>query len=175
MDNGTFWRDDNHVPVVVDGLTVINNKIFTGSGTTVNVPMFKVTGQVHVKKLYGVVTTALLNHTAVSFRLNDQTAQTYITAVGGTSATNAPVGTIVEKNALAATAVDVDSSSTGLFEEIATANLDYYQQFRVGQKTGGIETDIEYCYTTSDTPTSGAIQFFCVYVPLSIDGNLTAL
>lgn len=152
------------------------SKTMSANNTTAAVPIFRITGSVFVTKLYGIVTTVLgANHTAVSYRLNDQTAQVYITLLAGTVASAAPVGTIIEKNALAATAVDVDSSAAGLFEELAVANDSYYQNFRLTQKTGGVNTDIEYKYTTTDAPTSGAIQFFCEYQPISADGAVTPL
>jgi hypothetical protein len=41
-------------------------------------------------------------------------------------------------------------------------------------KKDGANTDIEYRYSTTNTPTSGVIQFFIEYIPLSASGALTA-
>ena len=172
---GSFSRDDNHVPITDGGLTVLSSKSLVANNTTASVPIFKVTGTVLVRRLGGVVTTALSsNVTAVSFRLNDQTAQTYLTVIAGTTASSIPSGSVIEKRDLAGVAVDVDTTAAAVFEEAATAGLPYYQEFRLNQKTGGIETDIEFKYTCNNQA-SGAIQFFCTYIPISIDGSLTAL
>ena len=75
--NQSFWRDNNRVPITTDGIMITNSKTFTTTGT-VAVPVFHVTGSVEVRGLWGIVTTALGNHTAAAFRLNDQGAQTVI-------------------------------------------------------------------------------------------------
>lgn len=171
----SFWRDANHVPITDGGLTVFSSKTLSANNTTDNVPIFEITGSVLIRRLGGVVTTALSsNVTAVSYRLNDQTAQTYLTVIAGTTASSIPTGSIIEKRGLAGVAVDVDSAAAAVFEEATTAGLPYYQEFRLTQKTDGVETDIEFKYTCNNQ-SSGAIQFFCTYIPISQDGNITAL
>lgn len=171
---GVFTRDDNGVPVTQNGLLTSKSITFTGSNATVAVPLFHITGSVLVNALYGIVTTALANHTKVYFRLNDQTAQTAITLATGSTATNIPSGSAIEVDALATVACHIDTAAAGIFDEnTIAAGLNHFQQFHVGQKTGDVRTDIEYDYTTTDTPTTGAVIFYCGWVPLSQDGRVT--
>lgn len=173
---GAYSRDANRVPIVQNGLVVTKSVTFTGSNATVNTALFKITGTVQVIGLYGIVTTVLgVNHTASAFRINDQTSQIYLTAVGGTDISAAPVGSLIIKNVLVATAITLKSSVAGAILEPSTVNQDQRSPVIITQKTANVETDIEYHYATTDTPTSGAIQFFCQFVPMSADGDITAL
>lgn len=172
----SFPRDANRVPITRNGLQVIKSYTFIGNNNTYNIPIFKVTGTIELRSLYGIVTTVLgANHTASAFRLNDQTAQIYLTAVGGTDISAAPVGSMIIKNVLVATAITLKSAAAGAILEPTTVNQDIFSPIMLMQKTGGVETDIEYHYATTDTPTSGAMTFFAGFVPVSSDGNLTAL
>lgn len=172
----SFWRDANFVPMVDGGVTSSTTKTLTANNTTAAVPLFSVTGSVMIRRLYGIVTTALgSNQTAVYYRLNDQTAQVAITLATGSVVSNFTVGSTIEKNNLATAAVDVNNASAGIFEDGGGKALPYYQEFKLTQKTGGVATNIEYVYTTTNTPTTGAIQFFCTYIPLSANGNIVAL
>lgn len=154
---------------------VYTSKEFTLTGNNY-VPVFRITGNVLVKKLYAVVTTVLeTSHGHSRFVLNDQTARTNITAPHDTFYTNLPVGSTMEKMALAATIVNVTSSAAGVFEELVYSNVSYYQEFKVTMKSTESHTDIEYFYNTPDDPAKGIMQFFCVYVPFSADAAVTAL
>lgn len=176
MATGAFPRDANRVPIPTFGLQVIKSLTFSGSNTTVNTAIFKITGTIQLVSLYGIVTTVLgANHTASAFRINDQTAQIYLTAVGGTDISTASVGSMIIKNVLVATAITYKSGAAGAILEPATVNQQLFSPIILQQKTGSIETDIEYHYATTDTPTSGAIQFFAGYIPLSANGALDAL
>ena len=170
-----FWRDANHVPIKDGGVTATNSKTLSANNTTTAVPLFGITGSVLIRRLYGVVTTTLgTNQTAVYYRLNDQTSQTAMTAAAGSVTSNFAVGSTIEKRDLAAVAVDANNASAGIFEESNIRNLPYYQEFKITQKVGGIATNIEYVYSTNNQ-TSGAITFYCTYIPLTTTGNLTAL
>jgi hypothetical protein len=68
-----------------------------------------------------------------------------------------------------------NASAGSVLDPVAATAPDSFMPFVVTQKTLGVETDIEFTYTTTDTPTSGTIQHFAHYIPLSADGNLTAL
>lgn len=172
----SFFRDANRVPITNNGIIVTKSITLSGNNTTVNVPIFSITGTVEVVALYGIVTTVLgANHTASAFRLNDQTAQIYLTAVGGTDISAAPVGSMIIKNVLVATAVTLKSASAGAILEPTTVNQNIFSPVILQQKTGGVETDIEYHYATTDTPTSGAIEFFCGFVPISDGSGVAAL
>lgn len=163
-------------PVGQSLLTTVS-KTLSANNTTATVQLWRVTGMVHIKKLYAVVTTTIgANHTGAYLRLNDQTAQADISlSTGGSTLSGLAVGTIINKDSLAGSDVlTVASNATGIVYETSTPGVSIFQDFAVIKKTGA-NTDIEYVYTTTDTPTSGALQFFAEYVPLSTDGALTAL
>jgi len=67
------------------------------------------------------------------------------------------------------------SADAATILEPAVADEKSFSPVIITQKTGGIETDIEYVYTTADEPTSGAMTFFVGYLPLSTDGEIAAL
>lgn len=140
-------------------------KTFVGSSATVFVPIFRVTGIVRVVRLWAVVTTALgPNHTDIYFCLNDQTARLALTLIAGAPNLNAaPIGSAVIRRGLAALVAVARSSAAGAFTEPVSDGSVTDNEFVAQQKTGGINTDIEYCYKTTDAPTTGAMQFWCEY------------
>lgn len=174
ISNGVAPRDGNGRNVTSLGLVLNEAVTFTGSGATVAVPIFTITGTVEILSLSGVVTTALGNHTAAYWRLNDQAAQVDITASSGTSLTSAAVGTTIVKKALAATALTALTSAAGRVSEPAAAEGQYFSPFLAVKKSGAT-TQIEYVYTTSDTPTTGAILFSIQWLPVSSDGAITTV
>ena len=174
--NASYSRDNNRVPIDPGGIVTSTTKNLTGSNETAIVPIFRITGSVEFKALYGIVTTTLgSNNTAAYWRINDQTAQVAMTAATGTTISAAPAGSMILKNALNAVALVLKSSAAGALSETSSANTNFFQRGAITQKTGSVNTDVEFVYTTTDTPTSGAIQFFFRWLPLSSDGNVTAL
>lgn len=171
-ERGSFPRDDNSVPIVQLGLATTKEITFSGSDDTVAVPLFHITGTVLVNALYGVITTDLENHTAAYFRLNDQTAQVNITVDSGTTLTDTTAGSAIVKKGLATAAVALLDNAAGVVSEPTTLETLYFSPF-VAQKKTGATTDIEYVYTTSDEPTSGAMTFYCSWVPVSANGRVT--
>lgn len=153
-----------------------NSITLSANNTTANVPVFRITGTVEFLKLYGIVTTAIgSNHTGGFFRMNDQSAQANITLnTVGVTLSSFVAGSTISKSALAATLATVKNSSTGQFYESATAETQYFSPFIITKKSGA-NTDIEYTYTTTNTPTTGVIQFFVEYRPLSADGAVAAI
>ncbi len=151
-------------------------KTTNANNTTASILCFRVTGTVRVTKLYGVVTTVIgANHTAGFFRLNDQTAQPAITLAAGITLSAAPVGTFFGKFGLVTAIALLSTSAAGrIIEPTALETLEY-TEFQAIQKTGGVQTDIEYRYSTTDAPASGAIQFFAEWQQVSGDGLLLAL
>ena len=148
---------------------------FTGDGATVAVPIFTVTGAVRVLGLWGVVTTAFEDHTAAHWRVNDQTAtDQVITKATGTDLSDISAGALIIKDDLATAALTYKTSDAGSLLEPTNLQTSIFSPFVVVQKTGGIQTDIEYVYTTTDSPTSGAMTFSVGFVPLSPDGNINA-
>lgn len=153
-----------------------NSKTLSANNTAANVPIFRTTGTVRYLALYGIVTTVLgSNHTGAYFRLNDQTAQTDITlSTIGVTLSSFGIGSFIGKSALAATLGTIKSVASGQFIESATAGIPLLSEFYITAKSGA-NTDIEYHYATTNTPTSGVIQFFCNWLPISSDGNVTAV
>lgn len=173
--NASASRDNNRVPLVVDGFTISTSTTLTGSNATVNVPLFHITGAVEIRGIWGVVTTVLgANHTAAAWRINDQTAQVYITAVGGVDISALAAGTLIVKNGLKAAAASKLDNVAGVVSEPTTLETTYFSPFIAVKKTAAT-TDIEYHYATTDTPTSGVIQHFVRFIPLSADGNIVII
>lgn len=170
----TYSRDGNRVPITNFGLLVTKSYTLSGTGTVV-APIFKVTGEVFVNVLYGIVTTVLSpNIRAASWRINDQSAQTYLTAVGGTTADALPVGSALEKTGLVATALSVDTSASANIGEGTSVGLPHFIGVEIQAKSSA-ETDIEFRFTSTDNPCSGAITFYCYFLPITDNGNVTAL
>lgn len=170
---GALPRDDNDQPIQYAGVYINNSINLTANNTTANVPVFHVTGTVLVTGLWGVVTTTLgANNTAAYWRLNDQTAQSDITLSTGTALSAAVAGSVIVKKGLAAAALTLLSNSQERVSEPTTLETLYFSPFVAVKKTAAV-TDIEFTYTTTDTPTTGTIQFFASYVPISADGKLT--
>lgn len=168
--------DDNAKPVQWNsGLLRSDAQTLSANNTTANVPVFSITGTVLINALYGVVTTALGNCTAAYFRLNDGSVQSNITLNTGTALTSAGVGSTIVKKDLATAAVALISASQERVSEPTAAEGNYFSPFVAQQKTGAVATNIEFVYTTTDTPTSGAIQFFVSWYPLTPGATVTAL
>lgn len=154
---------------------VQTTKTLVGNNATVAVPLFRVTGTVYILRIWAIVTTVLgANVTAGYLRLNDQTAPADITLAAGSTLSAAAAGTFLAKTALAASAITVKTATAGKVGEAGTADQPFFQEFTV-QKKPAANTDIEFVYSTTDTPTSGAIQFMAEYRPISADGALVAL
>lgn len=171
--NAPLWRDSNQTPVQAGGVVSRKSQTLTGNNATVNTPIFRITGTVQVVALYAVVTTTIgANHTAGIYRLNDQTAQVAITASGATLSGLA-VGTTIFKHGLAAAALTLLDNAAGRVSEPTTLETMNFSPFIVMKKTGA-NTDIEYGYATTDTPTSGALQHFLVWLPISQDSSVIA-
>lgn len=173
---GAFARDDNAVPIANLGLVSTDSQSLTANNTTVSVPIFSVTGTVQINAIYGVVTTALSsNITAAYWRLNDGTAQSNITLNTGTTLSSATVGSVITKAGLAAAALALISASQERVTEPTTLETVYFSPFIATQKTGGVATNIEFTYSTTNTPATGAIQFFVCWLPLSSGSKVTPL
>lgn len=169
-----FLHDANHQPIMWRGLITPSAKTLSGNNTTVAVPIFTVTGQVEITALYGVITTALGNNTAAYWRTNDSSTQNSITLNTGTSLTSAIAGGVLSKKAGVGTALTLTAGTSGQVTESATAGATYFQDFVV-QANPLATTNVEFVYTTSDTPTTGAITFYVRWVPLTAGSGIVAL
>lgn len=174
ISTGTQPRDDNDSPISGPGVFLSNSKTLIGNNTTVAIPVFHVTGSVQVLGLWANITTTLgANNTAAYWRLNDQTNQSDITLSTGTTLSAAPAGSIIVKKGLAAAALTLLSASQERISEPTTLETSYFSPFVAVQKTGGVTTDIEFVYSTTDTPTSGVINFSIQYLPLGSGSKIT--
>ncbi len=161
-------------PIPTDAtITKSDSQTLAGSNATVVTPIFRIVGSVEIYKLWAVITTALgTNHTAAYWRLNDQTAQPAITLATGTTLSAAPVGSMMVKKGLVSAALTLLSGAAGVVSEPTALETFYYTPFTVVAKNGA-NTDIEYVYTTTETPTSGVIQHFIEYSPRSAGATVT--
>lgn len=171
--SSAFSRDANGVPITTDGITT--TKLYTFSTTGANsIPIFTLTGSVEVRGLWGVITTDLANHTVASWRLNDQGTPIYLTAVGGTTLTNKKEGSVIVKKDVVSAALSLLDNANGVVSEPTTLETTYFSPFVLVKKTAAV-TQIEYRYSTTDNPTTGTIQFFVKWLPISVDGDLSAV
>ena len=142
------------------------------SNTTGSAVMFTITGSVSVCALWGEVTTVLSsNVTAAHLRTDDQTAQVDVTLNTGVTLSSAPVGSIISRTGLVAAALTLKSNAAGAFQDAGTAGNGVYTPFNLTKKTGAVTT-LDFRYTTTNTPSSGAIRWTALWFPLSNDGNL---
>ena len=144
------------------------------SNTTASEKFAKVTGSVLILRLYGVVEVALSsNITAAHWRTDDQTAQVVISASAGTTLSSFAVGSLIVRKSIVSVALTGDNSSAAkVVDPVAATAPDVFMPFAVVQKTGGVQTDIEFRYTTTNTPASGRIRFYIEYIPLTADSRI---
>lgn len=149
---------------------LVNPKTINANNTTANVQLFLIDGSVYITKLYGVVTTALgSNHTGAYFRLNDQTAQIDLTlSTGGSTLSSFVEGSVVAKTGSAALVATVKNASAGALIDSGLTGFCFIAK-------NGANTYIEYTYSTTNTPTSGQIDFFVEWEPLSSSGTIYAV
>ena len=142
------------------------------NNTTGSAVIFTLTGAVHVLALWGEVTTALSsNVTAAYVQLNDQTANPDITLATGVTLSSLGVGSLVLKDALTAAALVAKDVAAGYFEETTPAGQFSFTPFIIGKKTGATTT-VDFTYSTTNTPSSGAILWHALWHPLTANGNL---
>jgi hypothetical protein len=170
-----FGRDANRVPITTDGVVATTSHTFADNAGTIVNPIFTIVGSIEVRGIWGVVTTALgSNHTAAYLRINDQTATPAITLATGVTLSSEAAGSTFVKNGLAAAALVLISNSAGRVNEPTTLETTFFSPFTIIKKTAAL-TQIEYVYTTNQSPTTGAIQFFLRWLPLSADADVIAL
>lgn len=175
--SASFARDANRVPITQLGFKTQKSQTLSANNTTASTALFSVTGTVLFNALYGVVTTVLgSNVTAAYYEINDQTSTPDITLATGTALSSASVGSLLARTSVAGVAIVLANASAGRVTDPVAANAPgLFMPFVVTQKTGAVETDIQFTYTTTNTPTSGVIQHTVCWTPLSDDGAVTAL
>lgn len=154
---------------------VTTSQTLAANNTTASTAIFGVTGMVEVTRLWLIVTTAIGSaHTAAYYRLNDQSAQVDITASSGSTLSSFAAGSGAFKRGLVATALTVINNSAGRANESTAAVSPDFSPVILTKKTAAT-TNIEYTYTTTNTPTTGVIKHYVEYRPLSDDGAIVAL
>jgi hypothetical protein len=153
------------------------SQTLSGNNATVATPLFRVTGTVKITELYAVVTTVLgSNVTAAHWRTNDQTATVPISLATGTTVSSLPEGSTLTRRSLVSVALLADSSAAAkVTDPVAATAPAVHMPFQIVQKTGGVNTDIEFVYTTTNTPTSGVLVHYVEWQPLSEGATLVAL
>jgi len=174
--DSSFWRDENRVPFTESFISVKSLTTNANNATSAN-PLFRVTGSVEVRALFGIVTTTLgSNQTAAHWRSNDQTATLPISLATGTTVSSLGVGSLLTRKSLVTVALTADNSTAAkVTDPVAATAPSVFMPFVVTQKVGGVNTDIEYVYTTNQTPTTGAIDFYIRWVPLTPNSKVTVL
>jgi hypothetical protein len=153
----------------------VNSKTTNANNTTASLSLFSITGTIRILKLYGIVTTTLgANHTTAYFNLYDQTTRVAITLATGSTLSAFVAGSFVGKLGLAATAAKVQSNAAGAIIEPTTLETLDFSEFIAVKKTAAV-TEVDYTYSTTDAPTSGVIQFFMEWSPLSADSAVALL
>lgn len=172
----SFWRDANFVPITGHGLVATKTITFTGDDATVATPIFNITGAIELLKIWGVVLVAFgASHTDAHLRINDQSntdqvlSKTTTLDLGSIS-----IGASIIKNGLAAAVLKYVTSDVGSLLEPAVADEKSFSPAIIQQITAGVQTDIEYVYTTAGAETTGSMQFFAGWLPLSENGRLQA-
>lgn len=142
------------------------------NNTTGSAVIFTLTGAVNVLGLWGEVTTALSSNVTAAFvQLNDQTASPDITLATGVTLSSLGVGSLIIKESLTAAALVAKSVAAGYFEETTPAGQPSFTPFIIGKKTGATTT-VDFTYSTTNAPSSGAIKWHALWLPLTSDGNL---
>lgn len=156
------------------GVVIDKAQTLSGSNTTVATDLFKVTGSVLITRLYAVVETVLgSNVTAAYYRTDDQTAQVSISLSTGVTLSSFAVGSMVTRKSVVSVALSADNASAAkVIDPVAATAPDVHMPFEVVQKTGGVETDIQFVYTTTNTPTSGVLRHYIEYIPLTADSRI---
>lgn len=151
------------------------SKTLSANNTTASVGLFRVTGSVYIHRLYGVVTTVLgSNNTAAHWRMEDGTNTPAISVATGTTLSSAPVGSVISRTGLVATALTLNDASQVRVLDAASAGNDGMSPFIITQKAA-TNSDIVFRYTTTNTPTSGVIQFFVEWEPLTAGSGVVGI
>lgn len=162
-------------------LTVIasNSQTINANNTTVALPLWTITGVIAIYGLFGVVTTALSsNITAAYWRLNDGTTQTSISLATGTILSNYRVNSLLYRTSAASSALSATNANSAAASIVNGANVEW-SLLNAGTLTAksGNTCNIEFVYSTTNTPASGAITFYLRYKALSgvLGGTVVAV
>ncbi len=156
--------------------TLIDVQTLVGNNTTVNVPIFRIVGVIEVYYLWAKVTTVLgSNLTACKFDLFDQTTSVAIASAGVTLSSLA-VNSIFYVTSVGATSINSQSAATNppLPRGSQASPQGPGGGMDIGSKVGA-NTDVRFIYTTTNTPTSGVIEFYLCWRNIDKTSTVTAL
>jgi hypothetical protein len=140
------------------------------SNTTGSIVIGTLTGAIQVVSLQGTVTTVLSsNITAAHLRMNDQTNTPSVTLASGTALSAATAGSLLTKTLKADVAIVLaDASQTRVTEPADTilSTKDNIPAFWLTAKNGATTT-LDFRYTTTNTPSTGAILWEIWYYPIN--------
>lgn len=164
-------KDSSGNVVILSGPMQTTKTIaLTANATTADVNIFVVSGMVQVLQLWACVTVTIgPNHTAQKLYVTDGTVTANLSAAAVTPLSAAPVNSLL---VAAGSGTPLNPVSTAT----ATGGIGTLGNSPIGQvgEKHGTTTHIVYQYATTDAPTSGAIQFFVKWEPLSAGATLTA-
>jgi len=167
----TFWNADfdNRIKKRI----VCNTTTLAANNTTASVDIFELTGSVYVTRLWGIVTTVIsTNIDAVHLRLDDGSTQVTMTGVAGVDISAFEAGSLLTKELIATGLLIISQADQPrLSEPNSTAAMPGFTDSCYVANPAAT-TDIEVRFSTTDAPSSGAIEWFAEWVPLSDDGNL---
>lgn len=171
-------RDANRVPYTRFGAIAKTTLNLTGNNETVTSPLFRIYGSVEIVRLYGIVTATIGAATATtSWTLSDSDgSSTAISGAAGTDISDRAPGTLLIRRGLSANVLVIGAASTASVTDVGGAGNKYISSLLVGiEKTGNVASYLNFVYATTSTPTSGAIDFYCGWVPLSAGSRLETL
>jgi len=145
----------------------------SASNTTDIINLFRVYGNCEVRRIYGVVTTVNGNATSAGLRLTDGTTTVAITTVA-LDMSNSPVGSLLLKRALLSNPLLLGSSATSTILDPGAATNKYMTTPTVVNESDVGITYIVFSYATTDTPTTGAVDWYCWWQPLSVGSYIEA-
>ena len=145
-------------------------KTLSANNASAVVALFKVKGHVNILKLGGILIekTVLANMTGVHFNTTDGTVTSVITKNDGVMST-ALVGAVVQRLLISTSTASILLPTGVNFAEI---NTNGYPFFIVAKN--GVDTYINFLYTTTDAPMNAKMQFFVEYESLT-GGYLEAI
>lgn len=157
--------DTSPKPIVITTI-----KSLTGNNERQAIPIFRATGFLRIKRFTGVVTVNLgANVTQAGWQLNDGITQSDITETAvGSDLSGLVVGSYMAKEGI------LTLPMTYFNNTISGVGDGSFPTFQV-LSLPGTPTDIEFIYTTTETPTTGSILFLAEYEPLSSNAFLSLI
>lgn len=155
-------------------LAKLQTLVGSGSPVTVSTNLFQIYGTVEIEYIHGHVMTQLgADIDNVYFDVYDGTNSVPLTKTTDLDLDAAPVGSLLHKTADADEVLTYEQSDqVRLYEDDTKFGVD--RTFVLNAKNG-VNNYVRMTYTTTDTPTSGAIHWHIEWRPMSDDGYVKAI